>query len=97
MNRVALKAESMNHHPEWFNVYNKVSVYFASHVQPCAVTANSLFSVTVHYVQASNSATTLLTLRSDVVGRACLAGEHHTQHARCEWVVGPRHYARQIH
>lgn len=24
MNRVALKAESMNHHPEWFNVYNKV-------------------------------------------------------------------------
>jgi len=24
MTRVALKAEKMNHHPEWFNVYNKV-------------------------------------------------------------------------
>jgi pterin-4a-carbinolamine dehydratase len=24
MSRVALKAEKMNHHPEWFNVYNKV-------------------------------------------------------------------------
>ena len=24
MSRVALKAEQMNHHPEWFNVYNKV-------------------------------------------------------------------------
>ncbi|KJH53378.1 putative 4a-hydroxytetrahydrobiopterin dehydratase [Dictyocaulus viviparus] len=26
MTRVALKAEKMDHHPEWFNVYNKVSV-----------------------------------------------------------------------
>ena len=26
MSRVALKAESMNHHPEWFNVYNKVAI-----------------------------------------------------------------------
>ena len=25
MTRVAMKAEQMNHHPEWFNVYNKVS------------------------------------------------------------------------
>ncbi|KAI4541230.1 hypothetical protein MG293_008372 [Ovis ammon polii] len=25
MSRVALQAEKMNHHPEWFNVYNKVS------------------------------------------------------------------------
>lgn len=24
MARVALKAEKMDHHPEWFNVYNKV-------------------------------------------------------------------------
>lgn len=26
MSRVALQAEKMNHHPEWFNVYNKVNV-----------------------------------------------------------------------
>lgn len=27
MSRVALQAEKMNHHPEWFNVYNKVNVW----------------------------------------------------------------------
>ncbi|CAG7836342.1 unnamed protein product [Allacma fusca] len=31
MNRVALQAEKMDHHPEWFNVYNKVNVTLASH------------------------------------------------------------------
>ncbi|KAK6622028.1 hypothetical protein RUM44_001835 [Polyplax serrata] len=31
MTRVALKADKMNHHPEWFNVYNKVQVTLASH------------------------------------------------------------------
>lgn len=28
MSRVALQAEKMNHHPEWFNVYNKVITFF---------------------------------------------------------------------
>lgn len=31
MSRVALKAEAMNHHPEWFNVWNKVEVTLATH------------------------------------------------------------------
>ncbi len=31
MTRVALKAEKMDHHPEWFNVYNKVDVVLATH------------------------------------------------------------------
>ena len=31
MARVALKAEQMNHHPEWFNVYNRVDVTLATH------------------------------------------------------------------
>jgi 4a-hydroxytetrahydrobiopterin dehydratase len=31
MTRVALLAEKMDHHPEWFNVYNKVDVTLATH------------------------------------------------------------------
>lgn len=26
MTRAALQAEKMDHHPEWFNVYNKVEI-----------------------------------------------------------------------
>ncbi|KAJ8351337.1 hypothetical protein SKAU_G00228130 [Synaphobranchus kaupii] len=31
MSRVALQAEKMNHHPEWFNVYNKVQITLITH------------------------------------------------------------------
>lgn len=31
MSRVALLAEEMCHHPEWFNVYNKVEVVLTTH------------------------------------------------------------------
>ena len=31
MSRVAVKADKVDHHPEWFNVYNKVDVTLATH------------------------------------------------------------------
>ncbi|KAJ3417560.1 hypothetical protein HDV05_000017 [Chytridiales sp. JEL 0842] len=31
MSRVALVAEKMDHHPEWFNVYDKVEVLLSTH------------------------------------------------------------------
>ena len=31
MTRVALYAEQKNHHPEWFNVYNRVKIELTTH------------------------------------------------------------------
>lgn len=31
MSRVALLAEKMDHHPEWFNVYNRVEIILSTH------------------------------------------------------------------
>ena len=31
MTRVAMEVEKMNHHPEWFNVYNRVKIDLVTH------------------------------------------------------------------
>ena len=31
MSSVAMDAEKLNHHPEWFNVYNRVSITLSTH------------------------------------------------------------------
>ena len=31
MTRMAIEIERMNHHPEWFNVYNKINVELTTH------------------------------------------------------------------
>ena len=31
MTKVAIQAEKLNHHPEWFNVYNKVEINLTTH------------------------------------------------------------------
>ena len=41
MTRTALLADKMNHHPEWFNVYNKVDVTLSTH-DAGGVTQNDL-------------------------------------------------------
>ena len=31
MTRIAIKAQEMDHHPEWFNVYNNVEITLSTH------------------------------------------------------------------
>ncbi len=31
MTRPAMEIEKMNHHPEWFNVYNKITIELTTH------------------------------------------------------------------
>jgi 4a-hydroxytetrahydrobiopterin dehydratase len=54
MARVALLAEKMDHHPEWFNVYNKVEVTLTTH-DAGGVTDNDIAMATAMEAYASGS------------------------------------------
>lgn len=41
MTKAALHIEKMNHHPEWSNVYNRLSVYLTTH-DAGGITANDI-------------------------------------------------------
>lgn len=38
MTRVAIASEKMNHHPEWSNVYNRVTIHLSTHDAGSVVT-----------------------------------------------------------
>jgi 4a-hydroxytetrahydrobiopterin dehydratase len=48
MTRAALVAEQMNHHPEWFNVWNRVDVTLSTH------DAGGLTALDVRLAEAMN-------------------------------------------
>ncbi len=48
MSRAALIAQSMDHHPEWFNVYNKVRVDLSTH------DANGITSLDIELAKKMN-------------------------------------------
>lgn len=41
MTKASLHIEKINHHPEWLNVYNKLSVYLTTH-DAGGITANDI-------------------------------------------------------
>ena len=49
MTRAAIEAEKMDHHPEWFNVYSKVSVQLVTH------SANGITSLDVELATKMNA------------------------------------------
>jgi 4a-hydroxytetrahydrobiopterin dehydratase len=54
MCRVALVAEAADHHPEWFNVYNRIDVVLATH-DAGGVTAKDVALATFMNLAASDA------------------------------------------
>ena len=53
MTRTALLAEKLDHHPEWFNVYNKVEVTLSTH-DAGGVTQNDIDMATAMEIYAKD-------------------------------------------
>ncbi len=54
MTRMAIVAEKIDHHPEWFNVYNKVDVTLATH--ETASNRAGITELDIELAQAMNKA-----------------------------------------
>lgn len=50
MTRVAIMADKADHHPEWFNVYNKVDITITTHDVDGITTSDTDFAVAVDVI-----------------------------------------------
>ena len=50
MTRVAIMADKADHHPEWFNVYNKVDITITTHDADGITTSDTDFAVAVDVI-----------------------------------------------
>jgi 4a-hydroxytetrahydrobiopterin dehydratase len=53
MTKVAMQAEKFNHHPEWFNVYNKVKIELVTHDLNGISTYDVKLAHTINKIQSS--------------------------------------------
>jgi 4a-hydroxytetrahydrobiopterin dehydratase len=54
MTKVAMEAEKMNHHPEWFNVYNRVKIELVTHDLGGISTYDIKFADTINKLYEDN-------------------------------------------
>jgi len=54
MTKVAMEAEKMNHHPDWFNVYNRVKIELVTHDLGGISTYDIKFADTINKLYEDN-------------------------------------------